>query len=277
MPAMGDATTRFFDAMAASYDELEPWYEHLYARLHRIVRDALGRAAPGARALDAGCGTGFQTAILAELGYRPHGLDLSGASLAVARGRVPGAALSRGDVSALPYGDGVFDAVVCAGSTLDFVDDAARAVAEIARVMRRGARLLVDYERRWCLDLAWTVLSSLTGDPLGYGLRPAGARALFTAPRRDGVWVDYPGYPRLRLFTDGEIEARLAGSGLRVERAWGIHAATNLIPSTILHRPRLAAPLRPLYRALRSADSLIGHSRPARAVAAHAVLLARKL
>ena len=94
MPAMGDATTRFFDAMAASYDELEPWYEHLYARLHRIVRDALGRAAPGARALDAGCGTGFQTAILAELGYRPHGLDLSGASLAVARGRVPGAALS---------------------------------------------------------------------------------------------------------------------------------------------------------------------------------------
>ena len=35
---MGDATTQFFDAMAASYDELEPWYEHLYAELHRILR-----------------------------------------------------------------------------------------------------------------------------------------------------------------------------------------------------------------------------------------------
>src|SRR5262247_3433805 len=71
---MGDATARFFDAMSASYDELEPWYEHLYLELHRILRSALRPAPPDALALDAGCGTGFQTAILAELGYRPHGL-----------------------------------------------------------------------------------------------------------------------------------------------------------------------------------------------------------
>src|SRR4029077_4600408 len=143
---MGDATTRFFDAMAASYDDLEPWYEHLYAELHRILRSALSPGAQGARALDAGCGTGFQTAILAELGYRPHGLDLSAVSLAVARGRPPGSRLGpggrrgrqrgsrlvRGDLGALPYGAASFDAVVCAGSTLSFVEEPGRAVAEIA-------------------------------------------------------------------------------------------------------------------------------------------------
>jgi len=273
---MGDATTRFFDAMAASYDELEPWYEHLYAELHRILRSALSPVPQDALALDAGCGTGFQTAILAELGYRPHGLDLSAASLAVARARLPGSRFVRGDLGALPYDDATFDAVVCAGSTLDFVDEPGRAMAEIARVMRPGARLLLEYERRWCLDIAWTLVSSVTVDAFGYGLRPAEARALVAGPWRTGVWVDYPGYPRLRLFTDRELGAMLESSGLSVERSWGIHAVTNLVPSPILHRPRLPAALRPLYRALRSADARVGASRVMRAIAAHGVVLARK-
>src|SRR5215469_10054660 len=98
---MGDATTRFFDAMAESYDELEPWYEHLYAELHRILRSALSPVPPDGLALDAGCGTGFQTAILAELGYRPLGLDLSAASLTVARTRLPSSPFVRGDLGAL--------------------------------------------------------------------------------------------------------------------------------------------------------------------------------
>jgi MPBQ/MSBQ methyltransferase len=273
---MSDATTRFFDAMAASYDDLEPWYEHLYAELHRILRSTLRPAAQGERALDAGCGTGFQTHILAELGYRPHGLDLSAASLAVARGRQPGSRLVRGDLGVLPYGDASFDAVVCAGSTLSFVDEPARAVAEIARVMRRGARLLLEYERRWCLDIAWTLVSSVTADAFAYGLRPAEARALVAGPWRTGVWVDYPGYPRLRLFTDRELGTMFESSGLRVEQVWGIHALTNLMPSPVLHRPRLPAALRPLYRALRAADSRAGSSRAMRAIAAHGVVLARK-
>jgi SAM-dependent methyltransferase len=273
---MGDATTRFFDAMAASYDDLEPWYEHLYAELHRILRSTLRPTAPGARALDAGCGTGFQTAILAELGYQPYGLDLSAASLAVAQRRQPASRFVCGDLGTLPYGDTSFDAVVCAGSTLNFVDEPESAVAEIARVMRPGARLLLEYERRWCLDIAWTLVSSVTADAFGYGLRPAEARALVAGPWRTGVWVDYPGYPRLRLFTDRELGTMLESSGLRVEQAWGIHAITNLMPSPVLHRPRLPIVLRPLYRALRSADSRAGSSRPMRAIAAHGVVLARK-
>jgi len=149
-------------------------------------------------------------------------------------------------------------------------------VAEIARVMRPGAHLLLEYERRWCLDIAWTLASSVMADAFGYGLRPAEARALVAGPWRTGVWVDYPGYPRLRLFTDRELGTMFEGSGLRVEQAWGIHAITNLMPSPVLHRPRLPTALRPLYRALRSADSRVGSFRPLRAIAAHGVVLARK-
>src|SRR5262249_24584058 len=143
-------------------------------------------------------------------------------------------------------------------------------------VMGRGACFVLEYERRWCLDVAWTLVSSVTADAFGYGLRPAEARALVAGPWRTGVWIDYPGYPRLRLFTDRELGAMLESSGLRVERAWGLHAITTLMPPPIPHRPRLPAALRPLYRALRLADARVSSSRVMRAIAAHGVVLARQ-
>jgi len=48
---MTSAVARLFDAMADTYDDLEPWYEHLYDVLHTILRDTIGRApSPAARA-----------------------------------------------------------------------------------------------------------------------------------------------------------------------------------------------------------------------------------
>ena len=85
-----------------------------------------------------------------------------------------------------------------------------------------------------------------------------------------------PRGPMPQLFTDRELGAMLESSGLRVEQACGIHAITNLMPSPVLHRPRLPAALRPLYRALRWADSWVGSSRAMRAIAAHGVVLARR-
>src|SRR5919108_3062505 len=75
--SMSSAVARLFDAMADRYDELEPWYEHLYDVLHAIVREVIGRPpVAGARALDAGCGTGFQSTLLAELGWPQYGIDV---------------------------------------------------------------------------------------------------------------------------------------------------------------------------------------------------------
>lgn len=249
---MSPDVARIFDAMAPTYETLEPWYEHLYDVLHAILRRALRPAADGRRhrALDAGCGTGFQAALLEELGYVVHGVDVSAGLLARARGRLPDAALARASVEALPYTDGAFAAVACCGSTLSFVDDPGRTLAELARVLRPGGRLLLECEHTWNLDLGWATVSALARDALGYGVSLREVRGLL----RDGVWPAYPEYGRLRTFTLRELRAMLRGVGLGPVRAWGIHSVTNLIPSTVLHRQRLGWPLAVLYRALCALD-----------------------
>jgi SAM-dependent methyltransferase len=270
---MSRTATRLFDAMAPAYEVLEPWYEHLYAVVHAILRRAVGPApAAGARALDAGCGTGFQTRLLGELGWRAHGVDLSGGLLAVARRRLPTARLARGTVEALPYADASFDVVVCCGSTLSFVDDPARALGEMARVLRPGGRLLLECEHRPSLDLAWALGSALLGDGLGYGVSP---REVWRAIRaRDAAWLPYPGYGRLRLFTARELRALLGAAGLTPRQAWGIHALTNVLPSTVLHHPRLPRSLGALYRALCRMDAALAATAPVRGLANSLVVLA---
>jgi SAM-dependent methyltransferase len=272
---MSSAVAQLFDAMADTYDDLEPWYEHLYDVLHAILRDSIG-AAPhaGARALDAGCGTGFQAALLADLGWRPYGVDVSAGLLGVARRRLPAASFTLASVEALPYPAAHFDAVVCCGSTLSFVDDPARALCELGRVLRPGGRLLLDCEHRPSLDLLWTLGSSLTGDALGYGVTAGEAwRAL---NRRDGLRLAYPGYGPLWLFTGRELRKMMAAAGLTPVRAWGVHAVTSLLPSTLLHRPNPPRPLAAAYRALRRLDTALAATATARALANSLVTLAER-
>jgi SAM-dependent methyltransferase len=272
---MSSTVARLFDAMADTYDDLEPWYEHLYDVLHAILREAIGRAPrPDAPALDAGCGTGFQSALLAELGWRPHGVDVSSGLLGVARRRLPAAALALASIEALPYATGHFDAVVWCGSTLSFVDQPARALAELGRVLRPGGRLLLDCEHRPSLDLLWTLGSALTRDPLGYGVSPSEAwRAL---NRRDGLRLGYPGYGPLWLFTGRELRRMLTAAGLRPARAWGVHAVTSVLPSTLLHRANPPRALAAAYRALRRLDTALAATPPARALANSLVILAER-
>jgi MPBQ/MSBQ methyltransferase len=272
---MISAVAQLFDAMAPTYDELEPWYEHLYAVLHRILREAIGRApAGGGAALDAGCGTGFQSALLAELGWHTHGVDVSAGLLAVARRRRPGAALAMASVETLPYRDAQFDAVVCCGSTLSFVDDPAGALAEVGRVLRPGGRLLLDCEHRPSLDLAWTLASALTGDVLGYGVTAGEAwRAITAGP---SLRLTYPGYGPLWLFTRGELARMLTAGGLTPVRIWGLHNVTNLLPSTLLHRQQLPRPLEAAFRALCRLDARVIGTAPARALANNLIVLAER-
>jgi SAM-dependent methyltransferase len=273
-----DDVGRAFDEMAADYDELEPWYEHLYTRVHTVLRATLGqpRPAAGATALDAGCGTGFQAAVLEALGYRTHGVDLSSALLAVARHRLPRATFVRGRLEALPYGGSAFDAVVCCGSTLSFVADPAAALREIGRVLRPGGRLLLEVEHKWSLDLGWMAANAATRDALGYGVS---ARMLWRAlarPLGESCVLPYPGYGGLRLFTASGLDRLLAAAGLAAARRWGIHSATGLLPSTLLHRRRLPGVVQPLYAALRAVDRWVTRVPGARGLASSLVVLAVK-
>ena len=276
--SVSSEVARLFDAMAPTYDQLEPWYEHLYARLHEILREVLAPLPAPARrrALDAGCGTGLQAGVLEELGYQTHGVDISPGLLALARQRFPRVRFALADVEELPYPSGAFDAVACCGSTLSFVTAPARAVAELGRVVRPGGLVLLECEHKWSLDLVWALVSGLAGDALGYGLSARDVCRQLARPLREGFTAHYPSYGLLRFFTLVELDAMLAAAGLRRRRVWGIHGLTNLIPSTLLHRERPGRALAQLFTTLRRADALLARTGLQRCFANSLVVLGQR-
>lgn len=109
---------------------------------------------PGVRrALDIGCGDGWETAALLELGVEVTGIDISAEALARCRRQSPRARHVLADVRAMPMlADGEFDLAVAQLSLHYFDhDDTQRALCEIARVLAPGGRLIgcVNAEDDW--------------------------------------------------------------------------------------------------------------------------------
>ena len=111
----------------------------------------------GRRVLEVGCGAAQCARWLTTQGALPVGLDLSVRQLQHARRiddetgvRVP---VVVGTATALPFADASYDVVFSAFGALQFVADAARAVAETARVLRPGGRFAfsVTHPIRWTM------------------------------------------------------------------------------------------------------------------------------
>lgn len=107
---------------------------------------ALLRLRPGQRVLDLACGSGRHLRALGGRGLRLFGVDRDRGSLAAAAAAAPGAGLARADLRALPLAAGFHAAYAWYASLLLF-DEAgnAAALAEAARVLRPGGRLLVQH------------------------------------------------------------------------------------------------------------------------------------
>jgi ubiquinone/menaquinone biosynthesis C-methylase UbiE len=95
----------------------------------------------GERILDVGCGTGIFTVDMLSKGARVVGVDLS---FPMIRRAGEKAEFSRAlsDFRYLPFHDGAFDKTVSI-TAIDFVENAAAAVAELFRVTRQGGRIVV--------------------------------------------------------------------------------------------------------------------------------------
>jgi 2-polyprenyl-6-hydroxyphenyl methylase/3-demethylubiquinone-9 3-methyltransferase len=109
------------------------------------------------RILDIGCGAGFLSNYLAREGFNVVGLDVSAASLEVARKFDPtnGVNYELGNALELPYPDRSFDAV-CAMDLLEHVERPTRVISEAARVLRpNGFFFFHTFNRNW---LAWLVV-----------------------------------------------------------------------------------------------------------------------
>jgi len=124
---------------AANYDVVP----NPLIRLEEPAVRGLIDAVPAGVALDAACGTGRHTRHLRARGHRVIGVDASPHMLEHARRAAPDADLRRGDLTALPVDTASVDLAVCA-LALTHCERLEAPVAELARVLRPGGRLIVS-------------------------------------------------------------------------------------------------------------------------------------
>lgn len=105
------------------------------------------------RILDAGCGPGFFSVLLAKVGHNVTGIDGSARMLSHARenAQIIGAApeLIEGDFAALPFEDGTFDLLISRNVT-HTIRDHLKVYGEWNRVLKPGGVLLI-FDANWHL------------------------------------------------------------------------------------------------------------------------------
>jgi SAM-dependent methyltransferase len=172
------ADGEMFSGSAEAYDRFVGRYG---PQLSQRLIEAAG-IPPQARVLDVGCGTGRLTEALAERvgAENVAAVDPSQPFVEAAAARVPDADVRVGRAEALPFDDQSFDAAL-SQLVLNFVPDAAQAMAEKGRVTRRGgtvAGCVWDYAGEMTmLHTFWEAAEALDRER--------------TAPSSEGVTMRY--------------------------------------------------------------------------------------
>ena len=143
--ARAEAAQAYFKAHAGEWDEIRTL--HVAEREVEAAMDAALGQGPFKLLVDLGTGTGRILELFAPRADRALGFDLNHAMLNYARMKLERAGLSHaqvrhGDLNNVPLPDGAAEAVVL-HQVLHFLDDPAAAIAEAARLLAPGGRLLV--------------------------------------------------------------------------------------------------------------------------------------
>lgn len=139
---------RFDTRVAVQYDALRGHPAEVSAEIGRSIAAQMGE---GARVLELGVGTGRIALPVAAAGCEVYGVDLSAHMLAALSGRlreqgIEGVHLAQGDITALPFREGVFDGAM-AVHVLHLVADWAGVLAQVSRLVRPGGTLVLG--RDW--------------------------------------------------------------------------------------------------------------------------------
>jgi len=204
------------------FDRIAPVYD-LMNRVMTAGLDRRWRAVtveqvvrPGDRVLDACCGTGDLAVAARRAGAGAVvGLDFAERMLEWARRKEPSIEWVRGDVLALPFDDGSFDAATV-GFGVRNVEDLEAGLRELRRVLRPGGRLgvleittprgiLAPFYRLW-FDRVIPVLGRLLPGGDAYTYLPASVRR-FPRPEDLAALLRRCGFDgvRFRVFAGGIV------------------------------------------------------------------------
>jgi ubiquinone/menaquinone biosynthesis C-methylase UbiE len=179
------------------------WMHRHFRAMAAIYSSLLSEAGllPGDQVLDLGCGSGTHFAWIAELigpEGRIVGVDPDERNLEIAQARIAGqpyearVELRRGSLNErLPFDDGAFDVVWCAGS-LQYVREPLAAIREMMRIVRPGGRVAAqDVEMH-------SMLLGPMPDELLIGLKSCVPRGWTGGSDHD--WVDWLTGHKLRSY-----------------------------------------------------------------------------
>jgi demethylmenaquinone methyltransferase/2-methoxy-6-polyprenyl-1,4-benzoquinol methylase len=211
-----------FDRIAPVYDAMNRvMTAGLDRRWRRITVEQVVR--PGDRVLDACCGTGDLAIAARRRGAKVVGLDFAEAMLERARRKSAEVEWVRGDVLALPFEDGSFDAATV-GFGIRNVEDLPAGLRELRRVLGPGGRLgvleitrprgaLAPFYRVW-FDGLVPLLGRLLPGGSAYSYLPASVRR-FPDPESLSALLEEAGFSqvRFRLLAGGIVALHVAEAG----------------------------------------------------------------
>ena len=184
-------------------------------QLSRLINNVSARHKGSARAqaLDAGCGFGIYSLLLAEAGYNVFGIDINEEEIRKAcnwareRGLQDRIIFQPGDVQNITHGDSTFDLIVCS-EVLEHLEDPIAGAREIWRTLKGSGTAIISMPNVACLYgfLEWSYRSS-------------GLRSLLGKPPLTQHQIQHSRY------WFGNILTLLKSVGFQVE---SIHSANHL-------------------------------------------------
>ena len=135
LPLTGERT-------APDVPEENYWYQR-HVAAYRYACELID----GGHVLDAGCGEGYGTAMLAEAGADALGVDLDEAIVRRAADRYAGARFDVANLVDLPYDDASFDAIISL-QVIEHLHTPQEFIAQCVRLLRPGGVLMLSTPNR---------------------------------------------------------------------------------------------------------------------------------
>jgi demethylmenaquinone methyltransferase/2-methoxy-6-polyprenyl-1,4-benzoquinol methylase len=211
-----------FDRISGVYDLMnQVMTVGLHHKWRRRAADLAG-AGPNTHVLDVACGTGDLAIEMASRGANVIGSDFSEGMLVHAREKNAAITWEWANAMELPYEDDRFDAATVGFGARNF-SDLARGVAEMARVVRPGGKVVIleittptkpplsTFFRVW-FDTVVPALGKVAGDPDAYDYLPNSVKR-FPGPEGLAAVMDGAGLRDVKwILTAGGIIALHVGT-----------------------------------------------------------------